>query len=66
MTYEVTKSIWFDKIGIVEVKTQFNGIKYYIGTGKGTNQKEDEQHIAKLGKPVNALETMRFFEQQKK
>ena len=46
MQYEVLNSIWFGKIGIVEVKTLFNGIKYYIGKGNGLNQEDDEQHIA--------------------
>jgi hypothetical protein len=61
MKYEVLKSIWFNKIGIVQIQTKYNGVKYYIGEGKGINQNEDEQHIAKLGKPVSQKMIVDFF-----
>jgi hypothetical protein len=66
MQYEVLNSIWFGKIGIVEVKTLFNGIKYYIGKGNGLNQEDDEQHIAKLGMPVSKSSMIHFFTKTEK
>ena len=65
MKYDVQKSIWFNKIGIVKVKTKFNGNKYYIGTGGGLNQNIDEQHIAKLGMPVHPEIMVEFFKKHK-
>lgn len=64
MKYNVQKSIWFNKIGIVQVKTRFSGIKYFIGTGHGANIKEDEQHIAKLGLPVSLKLIKQFFKEE--
>ena len=50
MEYDVIDSIWYNgNIGIVTVKTEHDGIKMYIGIGKGISQKEDEQHIAAWG-----------------
>lgn len=51
--YEVVNSIWFNHIGIVKVKTQYFGYKFYIGQGAGLDQEEDEQKIARNGMPVN-------------
>ena len=45
MHYDVQKSIWFNRIGIVKVKTKFSGMKYYIGKGKGQNKFFDEQLV---------------------
>jgi len=53
-TKEIISSYWFSEmgssrtIGIVKVN---NGqkIKYYIGTGEGQNQQEDEQRIMMYG-----------------
>jgi hypothetical protein len=62
--FDVTKSIWFNKIGIVQIQTQFNGVKYYIGEGKGIDQHQDEQHIAKLGAPVSQKMIVEFFKKE--
>lgn len=59
--YNVTDSVWFNKIGIVRVETKFNGIKFYIGKADGQNQEEDEQRIAKLGMPVRVQTMLHFF-----
>ena len=45
--YDVVKSIWFNRIGIVKVQSQYFGFKYYRGEGKGLDQEEDEQKIAR-------------------
>lgn len=51
--YDVISSTWFSTasnlIGIVGVKTQFDGVKYYIGIGQGKDIKIDEQQIAGWG-----------------
>ena len=62
--FDVTKSIWFNKIGIVEIKTQFYGMKYYIGEGKGLDKHEDEQHIARVGIPVSEKMILEFFKSE--
>jgi len=64
MKYDVTNSIWFDKIGIVEVKTKYSGIKYYICEAKGLDQKQDEQYIARVGMPINQKMILEFFKKQ--
>jgi len=51
MEYNVLESIWFNKIGIVCVQTEYDGIKYYIGQGQGLDMQQDEQHIATWGQP---------------
>lgn len=54
---EVLSATWYTPftgdlslIGIVKVKT-IDGIKYYIGTGKGDSVKEDIDEIIKYGAP---------------
>lgn len=66
MPYNVIDSVWFDKIGIVKVQTKYNGIKYYIGKGRGLDESEDEQFIAKLGMPVSKIVLKSFFKEEDK
>lgn len=61
--YNVKNSIWFNRIGIVKVKTDYFGYKYYIGQGAGLDQEEDEQKIAKNGMPVNKTMINEFFKE---
>lgn len=61
--YNVENSIWFNRIGIVKVKTDYFGYKYYIGQGAGLDQEEDEQKIAKNGMPVNKTMINEFFKE---
>lgn len=51
MEYNVTQSIWYGKIGIVTVQTEYDGEKMYIGQATGLSQEDDEQHIATWGMP---------------
>lgn len=51
---KILDSIWFTPmggslIGIVKVQTEYEGIKYYIGTASGANEAHDAQHIAETG-----------------
>ena len=57
---KVLDSIWFtpmgggDIIGIVKVQTEYDGIKFYIGTihcypGESLNKETDEKIIAETG-----------------
>ena len=61
--YNVENSIWFNRIGIVKVKTDYFGYKFYIGQGAGLDQEEDEQKIAKNGMPVNKTIINEFFKE---
>jgi len=61
--YNVLDSLWFGKVGIVAVKTEYDGIKFYIGTGYGISQEEDEQHIAAWGTGVDPSAITHFYEQ---
>lgn len=50
----VLNSYWLTQmggqlIGVVQVKTDYEGICYFIGTALGVNKQEDEQSIAKTG-----------------
>ena len=36
-------------LGIVQVETEYDGIKYYIGTACGKHESDDEYHISKYG-----------------
>lgn len=58
---KILNSIWFNTIGIVCIKNEIGTIKYYIGQGKGINQKEDEVHIAEYGMPINKNILIEFF-----
>jgi len=51
---KILDAYWFTPmgssvIGIVKVNTEFDGIKYYIGTCSGMNQDGDAKHIAERG-----------------
>lgn len=49
---EILDVLWFcgqATVGIVRVNDPLEGIKYYIGTGKGMNEAADKQHIADWG-----------------
>ena len=54
MEYNVIDSVWYNTIGIVWVKTEYDGVKAYIGIGSGLDQKADEQHIAAWGQTFDA------------
>ena len=45
----ILESVWYGKIGIVKVQTEYQGVKYYIGNGNGFSQDEDEKLIAEWG-----------------
>jgi hypothetical protein len=62
--FDVKKSIWFNKIGIVQIQTKFNGVKYYIGEGKGIDEHKDEQRIAKVGTPISQKMIVEFFKKE--
>ena len=56
MTSKIIQSWWFTPplqpcIGIIKVETETGKNKFYIGTGKGENQKADEEYIKKFGTP---------------
>lgn len=42
---------WFGNVGIVQVQTELDGIKYYIKKVVGENEEVDKQDIAKWGSP---------------
>lgn len=51
---KILDSYWFTPmgasvIGIVKVETEFDGIKYYIGTCSGMDLDGDTKHIAERG-----------------
>lgn len=47
--------MWFTEagqyrpLGIVQVMTDYADVKYYIGTGHGENEREDQEHIVEYG-----------------
>jgi hypothetical protein len=49
--YNVINSIWFGNIGIVRIRPLYGDDKFYIGTGDGYSQENDEQDIARSGMP---------------
>jgi hypothetical protein len=57
---KIIDSVWFNRIGIVKVDTEFE-IKWYIGEGKGLNQQEDEDTIANRGTPFYPKPLENFF-----
>lgn len=61
--YEILKSLWHNHIGIVKIKTNYFGYKYYIGIGVGLDQEEDEQKIARNGMPVSKSMINEFFKE---
>ena len=62
---QVEDSIWFTSsagtVGIVKVKTSGNGTKFYIGTGTGLSQEDDESFIADHGAPIPPQLIKGFF-----
>jgi hypothetical protein len=43
---------WFtgrDTVGVVKVESDFDGILYYIGVGKGLDEQDDMQYISDWG-----------------
>lgn len=61
-TYNVVDSIWFSVVGIVRVRTEYDGDKFYIGAGSGANKELDEQYIARFGMPVYPELLSEFFD----
>jgi hypothetical protein len=59
---KIIDSVWYGVIGIVMVQSEYEGTKLYIGQGKGFNQKEDEDYIAKWGMTFNPND--KFFERK--
>lgn len=56
MTSKIIQSWWYTPllqplIGIIKVETETGENKFYIGTGKGENQKADEEYIKQFGTP---------------
>lgn len=56
MTSKIIQSWWFTPplqpcIGIIKVETETGENKFYIGIGKGENQKADEEYIRWFGTP---------------
>jgi hypothetical protein len=60
--YNVIDSIWFGAIGIVRVRPEYGEDKFYIGASDGTNQRQDEQKIARSGMPYYSSAVERFFD----
>jgi hypothetical protein len=49
---EILDCMWFSgrtSVGIVKVKDEYEGVKYYIGSAMGIKEKDDMQHIADWG-----------------
>jgi len=47
---------WFtgrDTVGVVKVETEFDGIRYYVGAGKGLDEQSDMQYICDWGAKVS-------------
>lgn len=60
--YNVIDSVWFGTIGIVRVRPEHGYDKFYIGTGIGDNQHNDEQAIAASGMPYYPPMLEGFFD----
>jgi hypothetical protein len=49
----ILNSIWFTNhcgcIGIVRVRTEYDGVKYFISSVCGIDQKSDEKYVAEWG-----------------
>lgn len=41
--------VWFNKVGIVRVEDEYDGIKYYIKDVVGLNEEEDTWKVADWG-----------------
>lgn len=59
--YNVIDSVWFGNIGIVRVRPEYGDDKFYIGTGIGDIQHNDEQAIAMRGMPYYPKALEGFF-----
>lgn len=50
---KILDTCWFTNrdgsVGIVRVKTEYHGIKYYIGYANGLNEEQDAKYIADWG-----------------
>lgn len=46
---KILGAIWFNKVGIVRVEDEHDGIKYYIKEVDGLNEEEDPWNIAYWG-----------------
>ncbi len=62
---KVLDTIWFSPmggaiIGVVKVETEYDGIKFYIGTASGEDKEDDSRHIAERGStfPISAGEIL--------
>lgn len=56
MTSKIIQSYWFTPpmspcVGIIKVKTESGENKFYIGTGKGIDERADEEYIKNFGTP---------------
>lgn len=49
MTANVTHVMWFNKVGIVRVENDYDGVKYYIKEIPGFDIEHDKQLIAEWG-----------------
>jgi hypothetical protein len=48
----ILESVWFGPIGIVKVRLD-GEIRFFIGIGRGWDQKMDERHISEWGNSFN-------------
>lgn len=46
---KILDAIWFNKVGIVRVEDEYEGIKYYIKEVDGLNEEEDMWKVADWG-----------------
>ena len=53
---KILDAIWFNKVGIVRVEDEYEGIKYYIKEVDGLNEEDDIWKVADWGStfPKNA------------
>lgn len=46
---KILNAMWFNKVGIVQVENEYDGIKYYIKDVAGLNEEEDTWKVADWG-----------------
>lgn len=46
---KVLDAIWFNKVGIVRVEDEYDGIKYYIKDVGGLNEEDDTWYVVNWG-----------------
>lgn len=46
---KILDAMWFNKVGIVQVEDEYDGIKYYIKEVDGLNEEEDTWKVAEWG-----------------